>query len=138
MTSILPIVQDCVGLHDPTHQGYSHLAFIPAGAGIVLISGQYGAGTSPAVVSAHFPQQMRQSFDNLRTAILSVGATPRNVAKLTILIVDHSEEKLPLLGEQLARLFGEYRPAMTLVPVPKLAMDSMLFEVEAMLVLPAA
>jgi hypothetical protein len=53
-----------------------------------------------------------------------------------VFIVDHTEEKLPLLGEQLARLFGDYRPAMTLIPVPKLAMDSILFEVEGTVVIP--
>ncbi|AEU38586.1 RidA family protein [Granulicella mallensis] len=128
-------LRDCDDLHDPTAQGYSHLAIVAKGASVVYISGQYASGTTAAVVSPLFEIQISQAFQNLRTAIHAAGATPHNVAKLTVFIVDHSEAKLPLLGMELSKLFGIHRPALTLIPVPRLAMDSILFEVETVLVL---
>jgi enamine deaminase RidA (YjgF/YER057c/UK114 family) len=46
-------------------------------------------------------------------------------------VVDHDMSKLGVLTENVVRMFGKALPAQTLVPVPKLAVDSMLFEVEA-------
>ncbi|MGO4774984.1 RidA family protein, partial [Lysobacter sp. 2RAB21] len=54
------------------------------------------------------------------------------VVKLTVLVVDHSHERLHVFGEELAAAFGaDHRPACTLIPVPRLALDGMLFEIEA-------
>lgn len=71
-------------------------------------------------------------------AKIAAGARLSDVAKLTVLIVDRSEQRLHVFGEELARALGEGpKPACTLTPVPRLALDGMLFEVEAMAVLPA-
>lgn len=76
---------------------------------------------------------------NLLIAIEAAGGEPSQVAKLSVLIVDHSEQRLGVLGEELERAFGtEMKPACTLIPVPRLALDGMLFEIDAVLVLPGA
>jgi enamine deaminase RidA (YjgF/YER057c/UK114 family) len=55
-----------------------------------------------------------------------------DVAKVTVLIVDHSQEKLHVLGAEFEVAFGGgLKPTCTLIPVPKLALDGMLFEIEA-------
>ena len=43
--------------------------------------------------------------------------------------------KLGVLTRNVKEMFGEALPAQTLVPVPKLAVDAMLFEVEAVVIL---
>jgi enamine deaminase RidA (YjgF/YER057c/UK114 family) len=43
--------------------------------------------------------------------------------------------KLGILTENVVRMFGATLPAQTLVPVPKLAIDAMRFEVEAVVLL---
>jgi enamine deaminase RidA (YjgF/YER057c/UK114 family) len=43
--------------------------------------------------------------------------------------------KLEVLTRNVKAVFGETLPAQTLIPVPKLAIDPMLFEVEAVVVL---
>ena len=68
-------------------------------------------------------------------AIEALGTTPDHVAKLTVFVVDHDMSKLGVLTENVKAAFGETLPAQTLVPVPKLAIDPMLFEVEAIVVL---
>lgn len=79
-----------------------------------------------------FDTQVRQALSNMRVALASVGAEPADVARLLVLVVDHSEERLQVIGAELDRIWGDApKPACTLVPVPRLALDGMLFEVEA-------
>jgi enamine deaminase RidA (YjgF/YER057c/UK114 family) len=56
-----------------------------------------------------------------------------------VLVVDHNEEKLHIFGEEQDRALGAdtVKPACTLIPVPRLALDGMLFEIEAVAALPA-
>lgn len=125
------------GLYDPAPNGYSHVALIASTARLVYVAGQ-GGETATGALSADFRAQVRQAFRNLCTALAAAGAGPRDVAKLTALVVDHSEERLHVFGAELAESFGEGpKPACTLIPVPRLALDGMLFEIEAVAVLPA-
>jgi enamine deaminase RidA (YjgF/YER057c/UK114 family) len=71
----------------------------------------------------------------LGTALAALGAGPEHVVKLTAFLVDYDMSKLSVLTENVTQMFGETLPAQTLVPVPKLAIDPMLFEVEAVAVL---
>ncbi|MBB3656434.1 enamine deaminase RidA (YjgF/YER057c/UK114 family) [Rhizobium sp. BK650] len=68
-------------------------------------------------------------------ALKALGARPDQVAKLTVYVVDHDMSKLELLTRNVKEMFDETLPAQTLVPVPKLAIDPMLFEVEAVVIL---
>jgi hypothetical protein len=52
--------------------------------------------------------------------------------------VDHTEERLHVFGSELElALKGGPKPTCTLIPVPRLALDGMLSEVEAVAALPA-
>lgn len=122
------------GLHDPTPNGYSTAVITPGNARVAYISGQ-GGQDSTGALSPDFAVQVEQAYANLRTALEGIGATPNQVAKLTILVVDHDMSKLGVLTESVKKMFGDALPAQTLIPVPKLAIDPMLFEVEAVVVL---
>ena len=120
-----------VGLYDPAPNGYSHLASVQGARRWLLVAGQ-GGETADGRLSPDFRTQVRQALDNLKTALASAGAGPGDVAKLTVLIVDHDEARLHVFGAELAAAFGtRHKPACTLIPVPRLALDGMLFEVEA-------
>jgi enamine deaminase RidA (YjgF/YER057c/UK114 family) len=121
-------------LYDPTPNGYSTAVIVPANARVAYISGQGGQDGTGAL-SPDFAVQVRQAYANLRTALDALGAKPDQVAKLTIFVVDHDMSKLGVLTENVKQMFGDTLPAQTLVPVPKLAIDPMLFEVEAVVVL---
>ncbi|EKM94992.1 MAG: RidA family protein [Pseudomonas sp.] len=125
------------GLYDPAPNGYSHVALLPAGARLAFIAGQ-GGETADGRLSVDFREQVRQALRNLGIAIEAVGGTPAQIAKLGVLIVEHSEARLQVFGEELVRALGAGpKPACTLIPVPRLALDGMLFEIEAVLVLAA-
>ena len=125
------------GLYDPTANGYSHVASIAAGSQLVYVAGQ-GGETDDGALAPDFRLQVRQALRNLGIAVTAAGARVSDIAKLTVLIVDHSEERLHVFGEELTLALGAGpKPACTLIPVPRLALDGMLFEVEAVAVLPA-
>lgn len=121
-------------LGDPTPNGYSTAVIVPAGAKIAYISGQ-GGQDSTGALSPDFATQVKQAYANLRAALEALGAKPDQVAKLTVFVVDHDMSKLGVLTRNVTEMFGDRLPAQTLVPVPKLAIDPMLFEVEAVVVL---
>ena len=121
-------------LYDPSPNGYSTAVITPPGARVAYISGQGGQDGTGAL-SSDFAVQVRQAYANLGAALEALGARPDQVAKLTVFVVDHDMSKLEVLTRNVKEMFGEALPAQTLVPVPKLAIDPMLFEVEAVVVL---
>ncbi|APO66175.1 endoribonuclease L-PSP protein [Rhizobium gallicum] len=121
-------------LYDPTPNGYSTAVIVPRQARVAYISGQ-GGQDSTGALSSDFAVQVQQAYANLRTALDALGARPDQVAKLTVFVVDHDMSKLDVLTKNVKEMFGEALPAQTLIPVPKLAIDPMLFEVEAVVVL---
>ncbi|ESZ24846.1 MULTISPECIES: RidA family protein [unclassified Mesorhizobium] len=121
-------------LYDPSPNGYSTAVIAPRGARIAYISGQ-GGQDSTGALSPDFAVQVKQAYANLHAALGGIGAKPDQVAKLTVFVVDHDMSKLDVLTRNVKDMFGEALPAQTLVPVPKLAIDPMLFEVEATVIL---
>jgi enamine deaminase RidA (YjgF/YER057c/UK114 family) len=130
-TTALVTLINPAGLYDPSPYGYSHVAALRADCRIVYIAGQ-GGENERGELSSDFRTQVRQALRNLQTALKAVGASTADIAKLTVLIVDHTEDKLRLFGSELKEAFGPgLKPACTLIPVPRLALDAMHVEVEA-------
>jgi len=121
-------------LYDPSPNGYSTAVITPPGARVAYISGQ-GGQDGTGGLSPDFAVQVEQAYANLGVALDALGARPDQVAKLTVFVVDHDMSKLEVLTRSVKAMFGDTLPAQTLVPVPKLAIDPMLFEVEAVVVL---
>ena len=121
-------------LYDPSPNGYSTAVITPREGRVAYISGQGGQDRMGAL-SPDFAVQVKQAYANLRTALEGIGARPDQVAKLTVFVVDHDMSKLEVLTRSVKKMFGARLPAQTLVPVPKLAIEPMLFEVEAIVVL---
>ncbi len=121
-------------LYDPSPNAYSQLAMVPAGYRLVFVSGQ-GGDNPDGSFAADFATQAASAFRNLGLAIEAAGATPRDVAKITVMIVAHDMEKLRLMQAAQRQLFGAHYPAATLIPVPCLALPDMQIEVEAIAIL---
>ena len=125
-----PTILNPAALHDPTPNGYSAIVVAPAGCRLAFVSG-LGGQDARGELSPDFAEQVRQAYGNLAAALEALGADPARVVKLTVFVVDHNMSKLGPLTEAVTGMFGDHLPAQTLVPVPKLAVDLMLFEVEA-------
>lgn len=127
---ITPLFVNPSHLHDPTPNGYSTVAVTPSIGRMAFISGQGGQDRTGGL-SPDFATQVAQAYANLAAILDALGARPDQVVKLTVFVVDYDMSKLGVLTENVIRMFGTALPAQTLVPVPKLAIDPMLFEVEA-------
>ncbi len=103
---------------------------------IVFISGQVGWDEEGNVVSNEFAGQVHKAFANLHLALAGAGAGPEHVTKITSFIVDHDEAKLGPFRQEVGKLFGDQLPASTLLGVERLARDDLLFEIEAIAVVP--
>jgi enamine deaminase RidA (YjgF/YER057c/UK114 family) len=123
------------GLYDPTPNGYSHVAIAEGVSRLVFVSGQ-GGEDAQGRLSPDFADQVERAFDNLGIALEAAAARYADVARLTVLVVDHSEARLAMLSRALrSRWVDRPAPACTLIPVPRLALDGMLVEIEATAVL---
>ncbi|OAA63489.1 Amine oxidase [Niveomyces insectorum RCEF 264] len=104
------------------------------GTRVIHVSGQGGVAKS-GHAPADYESQIHLALLNLRRVIVAAGATVRDIAKFTVYVVDY-DPKRPLHRRPIQRFLRGHRPAMTLVPVPVLAVAGWLFEVDAVLACP--
>lgn len=130
LASRSPIVVNPGTLDDPTRNGYSTAVVAPAGCRLAFISGQ-GGHDAAGRLSTDFVAQVSQAYANLALALDALGASPDRVVRLATFVVDHDMTKLGILTRAVTQMFGGALPAQTLVPVARLAVDGMMFEVEA-------
>ena len=124
------------GLYDSSANAYSHVADVRAGSRLLFVAGQ-GGEKADGHLSPTFAAQARQALDNLTTALASQGAGLEHVCKLTLLVVNHNQARLAEWVEVAGQAWaGRLAPVCTLIPVPRLALDGMLVEVDAVAALP--
>jgi len=120
------------GLFDPTPFAFSHSTNALGKGDYVFISGQSGGEGLEHKLSKDFRTQVKTALQNLSIVLKASDLTTDNVLKITILIVDHDGEKLKIWTEEMHKVWAKNQfPASTLIPVPKLALDGMLIEVDA-------
>jgi enamine deaminase RidA (YjgF/YER057c/UK114 family) len=123
------------GLYDPRPNAYSHLAVFPAGWRMILPAGQGGENEN-GELSADFSTQLRQALRNTETVLAAAGATMSDVAKFNLLVVDYGENKFATIRTEFERVWGNRKPAWTLIPVPALALQGMQVEIDVIAVVP--
>ncbi len=120
-------------LADTTQYGYSQAAIVSAQAKVIYVAGQIGLSEGNA---NDFESQVDRSFDNLIAVINAAGGKIKNVVKITLLIKNHDEKKLQYLVNKRRDVFGDHPPTSTLIPVASLALESIEFEIDAIVVTP--
>ena len=118
-------------LYNPNAFAYSHVAEIRHYLRILHISGQ-GGENRQGRLSNEFAQQVHQAFLNVQHALDAVDASLFDIAVLRIMVVDHSPKKHQFLIQEMQKLWKDHAfPACTLIPVPSLALQGMMIEIEA-------
>jgi enamine deaminase RidA (YjgF/YER057c/UK114 family) len=119
----------------PVPASYTHIA-IAIGTKLVFISGQVAEDADDNLVGeGDFAAQARQAFANLRLCLDAAGAAPDQVARITIYVVGHRPELLPVISAARSEALDGHKPADTILGVERLAEDGRLIEVEAIAVL---
>jgi enamine deaminase RidA (YjgF/YER057c/UK114 family) len=112
----------------PTPPTYTHVV-IAAGSRLVFVAGQepedeHGNLVGPGDMAV----QARQVFGNVGRALAAAGARPEQVTKITIFVVNYRREHLPAIEAARLALFGDHKPADTLVGVEALSHPEYLIE----------
>ncbi|WP_433466590.1 RidA family protein [Spirillospora sp. CA-128828] len=113
---------------------------IATGSKLVFLAGQVARDAEGRRVGeGDLAAQVEQAYLNIGTAVAEVGGCFDDVAKLTIYVVDWTPDKMPLLGEGVARAAAKLgvdpvKP-ITLLGVAALGEPDLLVEVEATAVL---
>jgi enamine deaminase RidA (YjgF/YER057c/UK114 family) len=119
--------------------GYTHVVEITGPGRVVHIAGQLGLDTSGKLVGTpgDFSVQASQAFENLKAALGAVGAGVENIVKINSYIVDIGKNigSFRQLRDRYLNMTAP--PASTAVGVPELAVAGALFEIEAIVALPA-
>ena len=118
----------------PTHESYTQV-IAATGSRLVFVAGQVADDAQGNLVGpGDLAAQARQAFANVGRALAAAGGGPEQVTKITIYVVHHRPDYLPAISEARIAVFGDHRPADTLVGVEALAQPEYLIEVEAIAV----
>jgi enamine deaminase RidA (YjgF/YER057c/UK114 family) len=121
----------------PTPQTYTHVV-AATGSRLVFVAGQVADDAQGSLVGpGNLTVQARQAFANVGRALAAGGAHPEQVAKITIFVVGYRPECLAAIEAGRVALFGDHKPADSLVGVETLSDPGYLIEVEAVAVLDA-
>jgi enamine deaminase RidA (YjgF/YER057c/UK114 family) len=124
--------QNPPGIHTP--RGYTHVVEATTPGRTIYVSGQIGI-TRDGKIAGDFRAQAVQSLENLKAALAAAGAGLEHVVKITNYFVDMSH--LAVFREVRDGYFDtKAPPASTAVQIVKLAMPELLFEIEAIAVVP--
>ena len=132
-TEPLKTVVNPTYLANTTQYGYSQAAIVSPKARVIYIAGQIGVSMDGP---NDFESQVDRSFSNLIAVIEAAGGKIEDTVKITLLIKNHDEKKLQYLVNKRRQVFGDRPPASTLIPVPTLALGSLEFEIDAIVVAP--
>lgn len=121
----------------PTPLSYTHV-IVATGSRLVFVAGQEPEDEQGNLVGpGDLAAQARQVFANLGRALAAGGARPDQVAKITIFVVNYRPGYLPAIEDGRVALFGDHKPADTLVGVEALSRPEYLIEVEAIAIIDA-
>jgi enamine deaminase RidA (YjgF/YER057c/UK114 family) len=115
----------------PTPESYTQVV-AATGSRLVFVAGQVADdGQGNLVGAGDLAVQARQAFSNVGRALAAAGARPEQVTKITIYVVGHRPEYLPIISEARIAFFGDHKPADVLLGVETLAEPGYLIEVDA-------
>jgi 2-iminobutanoate/2-iminopropanoate deaminase len=122
------------GMSQPT--AYSQVVEVNGPHRLVFVAGQTGVDASGKAAQG-FRAQAMQAFENIKTALASVGGNMDNVVRLTTYMTD-LEQNAEVYREVRASFFSNKSalPASTLLQITRLANPSYLIEVDATAILP--
>ena len=114
----------------------SHFTDAVAAGGLLFVSGVVAVDENRELVGGDdVVAQARKVFENMGAVLAAAGCSFADVVKVTIFLTDVNDR--PLVNPVRQEVFGDIRPASTLVEIPALAIPGAKIEVEAVALMPA-
>ncbi|WP_106396578.1 RidA family protein [Actinocorallia populi] len=119
----------------PKPEVYRQLS-VATGSKLVFVAGQVARDADGnRVGEGDLAAQVEQCYLNIATAVAAAGGSFDDVAKLTAYVVDWTPDKMPLLGEGVARAAAKLgvdpTKPITLLGIAALAEPDLMVEIEA-------
>lgn len=116
---------------------YTHAISVKGGK-TIYISGQTAYNEKYEFVGGDFASQVDQSLKNLLAVLKAAHAQTQDVVSIHLYVKDYQQDKhLDILMKKLKLFFNSDKlPTSTLIGVQSLARDVILFEMEAIAVVP--
>jgi 2-iminobutanoate/2-iminopropanoate deaminase len=118
------------GLAEPL----SHYTDAVRAGGLLFVSGIVPVDEQGRLVGEDVVAQARQVFRNMELVLKAAGCGFGDVVKVTLFLLDVNDRAA--INSVRQELFGESRPASTLVEVSALAVPGALLEIEAVAAIP--
>jgi 2-iminobutanoate/2-iminopropanoate deaminase len=116
-------------------QPISHYTDAVRAGDLLFVSGIVGVDANGDLVGGDdVVAQARQVFENIGAILAAASCAFGDVVKVTIYLTDVDDR--PKINPVRQTVFGETRPASTLVEVPRLAVDGAKIEVECVALIP--
>ena len=115
------------GMRQPPH--FSNVV-ISEGGKLAHISGQMGTDGGQLVDEGDLAAQFAQTFANLRKVLDRLGATPDDVVRQRIFVVNLEPAHRDIVVEAMNDFYGEGKPASTLVGCQGLIVPGALVEID--------
>lgn len=113
----------------------SHYTDAVRAGGLLFVSGVVPVDGEGRVVGGDdVAEQARQVFRNMGDVLAAAGCGFEDVVKVTVFLTDVKDR--PLINPVRQEVFGQARPASTLVEISRLAVPGAKIEVEAVAALP--
>ncbi|MBA2331888.1 MAG: RidA family protein [Actinobacteria bacterium] len=120
------------GLAEPI----SHYTDAVVAGDLLFVSGLIGVdGTGMLVGGDDVVVQVRQVFENMRMVLDDAGCRFEDVVKVTVFLTDVGDRAR--INSVRQKVFGDARPASTLVEVSRLAVAGAKVEIEAVALIPS-
>jgi enamine deaminase RidA (YjgF/YER057c/UK114 family) len=107
---------------------YSHCIEVPAGCGLVFVSGQVPVALDGTVPES-LAEQADQVYANLVAVLAAKGIPPANIVKLQTFLTQDDPEGVVRRARE--KYLGEHRPASTAVGVTRLVDPRWKIEIDA-------
>ena len=114
----------------------SHFTDAVRAGQLVFVSGIVAVdGAGNLIGGDDVVEQARQVFRNMDEVLAAAGCGFADVVKVTVFLTDVGDR--PRINPVRQEVFGETRPASTLVEVPRLAVEGAKVEIECVAVVPS-
>ena len=115
----------------PLSKNYTQ-AIKVSGGSTIYIAGQTAVNEKKEIIGkGDFNAQVIKTLANLRTVLAAAKATPADLVKINIYVVDLNADKLLILRDQLKGFVGNKPPVSTLIGVQALFNKDVLIEIDA-------
>ena len=121
--------------HKATYEAFDYVPGVTASGRFAFISGQVGVEEDGSVSEAP-KMQIARAFANLGEIIKAIPASPRDVVDITTYHVGLREHLLLVTTEK-KKFFGDWNPAWTAIGITDLAIEELILEIRAVVLLPS-